>query len=85
MGTALLLADVGPMPGTGYVLNKYLLDEIRDKRGWGKEVGGKLRPSGVSAWPPETPSLSSPQTTSIPAGVFCPLLCQPSPTPPPAF
>lgn len=37
-GTAVLLAVVAPMPGTGYVFNKYLLDDIRDERGpraWG--------------------------------------------------
>lgn len=41
-GTAVLLAVVAPMPGTGYVLNKYLLDDIRDERGpraWGWSGG----------------------------------------------
>lgn len=37
-GTDLLLAVVAPMPGTGYVFNKSLLDDIRDERG--RESGG---------------------------------------------
>lgn len=42
-GTDLLLAVVAPMPGTGYVFNKSLLDDIRDERGWGSGRGRETR------------------------------------------
>ena len=53
-GTALLLAAVGPRPGTGYVLHKYLLDEVRDKRGPGHAGGREPRTVWVFLLAPKT-------------------------------
>lgn len=53
-GTALLLAAVGPRPGTGYVLHKYLLDEVRDKRGPGHGGGREPRTVWVFLLDPRT-------------------------------
>lgn len=59
-GTALLLAVVAPMPGTGYVLNKYLSDDIRDERDPG--LGGGREARTISDFFPchQSLSLSSP-------------------------
>lgn len=63
------------MSGTGYVLNKYLLDDIRDERGLG--VGGRLGPSWLSSRPPEPLPLPAPLKQPLYLrGCFKPLLSQ---------
>lgn len=41
------------MPGTGDVLNKFLVDELRHQGDQGLGVRGRLGASGVSSWSPE--------------------------------
>lgn len=64
------------MPGTGDVLNKFLVDELRHQGDQGLGVRGRLGASGVSSWSPE-PLPLPPPTATVLAGVFCPPLSQP--------
>ena len=49
------------MPGTGDVLNKFLVDELRHQGDQGLGVRGRLGASGVSSWSPEPLPLPPPQ------------------------